>query len=77
MRNADFLEGGKNIIAFKMKVADLSTLLQNRQWRVLWNYPIKAAGIDDSMFTGSYYAGMNTDASGTPSFEYGTVTTVE
>ena len=77
VRLADYVEGGVQKIVFKMKMADLSTLLPNRQWRVLWNYPIKAAGIDDSLFTGSYYVGMNTDASGLTSFEYGTVTTIE
>jgi hypothetical protein len=77
VRLADYVENGVQKIAFKMKLADLSTLLPNRQWRVLWNYPIKASGIDDTLFTGSYYVGMNTDASSVPSFEYGTVTTIE
>jgi hypothetical protein len=60
-----------------MKVADLSTLVPNRQWRILWNYPIKTPSIDPTLFTGSYYVGMNTDTSGVVSFEYGTVTTIE
>ncbi len=77
VRLADYIEGGVQKIVFKMKLADLSTLLPNRQWRVLWNYPIKAAGIDDTLFTGSYYVGMNTDTSSATSFEYGTVTTIE
>ena len=77
VRLADYIEGGVQKIVFKMKLADLSTLLPNRQWRVLWNYPIKATGIDDTLFTGSYYVGMNTDASSLASFEYGTVTTIE
>ena len=77
VRLADYIEGGVQKIVFKMKLADLSTLLPNRQWRVLWNYPIKATGIDDTLFTGSYYVGMNTDASSLTSFEYGTVTTIE
>jgi hypothetical protein len=77
VRLADYLDGATQKIVFKMKVADLSTLLPNRQWRVLWNYPIKATGIDDSLFTGSYYVGMNTDTSSVTSFEYGTVTTIE
>jgi hypothetical protein len=77
VRLADYVEGDVQKIAFKMKLADLSTLLPNRQWRILWNYPIRAEGIDASLFTGSYYVGMNTDASGLTSFEYGTVTTIE
>jgi len=66
-------------VTFKLKVASLgapgSTLLPNRQWRILWNYPIPPD--DSTPFTGSYYVGMNTDAAGVPSFEYGTVTTIE
>ena len=77
VRLADYIENGVQKIVFKMKLADLSTLLPNRQWRVLWNYPIKATGIDPTLFTGSYYVGMNTDTSSVPSFEYGTVTTIE
>jgi hypothetical protein len=77
VRLADFIDGGVQKVVFKMKVADLSTLQPNRQWRIIWNYPIKADGIDASIFTGSYYIGMNTDNSSVPSFEYGTVTTIE
>src|SRR5258706_121583 len=77
VRLADYVDGGVQKIVFKMKLADLSTLLPNRQWRVLWNYPIRATGIDPTLFTGSYYVGMNTDASSLTSFEYGTVTTIE
>src|SRR5919202_5000596 len=63
-----------------MKVASLATMHPNRQWRVLWNFPIPPApapGATPAPFTGQYYVGMNTDGSGTPSFEYGTVTTQE
>ena len=77
VRLADYLDGTTQKIVFKMKVADLSTLLPNRQWRILWNYPIKTPSIDPTLFTGSYYVGMNTDTSGLTSFEYGTVTTIE
>ena len=77
VRLADYLDGTTQKIVFKMKVADLSTLLPNRQWRILWNYPIKTPSIDPTLFTGSYYVGMNTDTSGVTSFEYGTVTTIE
>jgi outer membrane biosynthesis protein TonB len=75
VRLADNVIGGKEKITFKMKVSDLSTLQPNRQWRFIWNYPIKPD--NTTPFTGSYYVGMNTDASGVPSFEYGTVTTIE
>jgi hypothetical protein len=77
VRLSDYLDGTTQKIVFKMKVADLSTLLPNRQWRILWNYPIKTPTIDPTLFTGSYYVGMNTDTSGVTSFEYGTVTTIE
>lgn len=63
-------------LVFKLKLAN-SALQANRQWRILWNYPIRSVDIPSSSFTGTYYVGMNTDAIGTRSFEYGTVTTVE
>lgn len=75
LRLADNIVAAKQTIVFRMKVADLSALLPNREWRVLWNYPI--APDATTPFTGSYYVGMNTDNTGVPSFEYGTVTTVE
>jgi hypothetical protein len=77
VRLTDFVSGGANKLVFKMKVANLSSLMPNRQWRFIWNYPTKAPAIADADFTGTYYCGMNTDAAGAPSFEYGTVTTVE
>jgi Calx-beta domain len=75
VRLADNVIGGKEKVSFKLSVANLSTLTPNRQWRVIWNYPIPPN--QTTPFTGSYYAGMNTDGSGGTSFEYGTVTTVE
>src|SRR5580765_1038888 len=75
VRIADNVIAGKEKISFKLKVANLTTLTPNRQWRVIWNYPIPPD--DTTPFTGSYYAGMNTDGSSAVSFEYGTVTTVE
>ncbi|MFN2454053.1 MAG: Calx-beta domain-containing protein [Pyrinomonadaceae bacterium] len=74
---ADFASGTATKLVFKLKVADLSTLIPDRQWRILFTYPIKAASIPAAQYTGTYYVGMNTDAAGAPSFEYGTVTTVE
>lgn len=73
---ADHVETGQNKLIFKLKVSDLSLLLPNRQWRILWNYPIKAGNIPPAQFTGTYYVGMNSDG-GVATFEYGTVTTVE
>lgn len=63
-------------LVFKLKISD-PALQANRQWRILWNYPIRSANIADSSYTGTYYVGMNTDVNGARSFEYGTVTTVE
>ncbi|HEX8708348.1 MAG TPA: FG-GAP-like repeat-containing protein [Pyrinomonadaceae bacterium] len=73
---ADYVEGSENKLVFKLKVADLSILVPNRQWRVIWNYPISPPASSLVTFTGSYYVGMNSDATG-PTFEYGTVATVE
>ena len=73
---ADHVEGGENKLVFKLKVADLSLLVPNRQWRIIWNYPISPPTVAVVPFTGSYYVGMNSDA-GAATFEYGTVSTVE
>ncbi len=72
---ADHVEGVDNKLVFKLKVADLSILVPNRQWRIIWNYPISPPPALTA-FTGSYYVGMNSDA-GAATFEYGTVSTVE
>ena len=63
-------------LVFKLKISN-PALQPNHQWRIIWNYPVKAADIADNLFTGTYYVGMNTDANSAPSFQYGTVTTVE
>ncbi|HEV7377640.1 MAG TPA: Calx-beta domain-containing protein [Pyrinomonadaceae bacterium] len=73
---ADHVEGSENKLVFKLKVADLSLLVPNRQWRIIWNYPISPPASSLVTFTGSYYVGMNSDA-GAATFEYGTVATVE
>ena len=77
---SDEIVGGVEKITFRLKVASLSTIPPNRQWRVLWNYPIQPApsapGETPAPFTGQYYIGMNSDG-GVNTFEYGTVTTVE
>ncbi|HKB70331.1 MAG TPA: fibronectin type III domain-containing protein [Thermoanaerobaculia bacterium] len=63
--------GAQNLV-FTMKVADLSTLVPGRAWRIVWNYPVPPP-IPNFPFDGIYYVGMNTDDSGAVSFEYGTV----
>lgn len=70
-----FLDNSNKLV-FKLKLSN-PVLQSNRQWRVLWNYPVKSPDIADSLFTGTYYVGMNTDAAGAKTFQYGTVTTVE
>src|SRR5205807_6091476 len=55
VRVADNVIGGKAKISFTLKVANLSTLQPNRQWRVIWNYPIPPN--TTTPFTGSYYVG--------------------
>lgn len=54
-------------LVFTMKVQDLSTLPPNSRWRIAWDWFNPATG--DEM----YYAGMQTDNMGTPTFEYGTL----
>jgi uncharacterized repeat protein (TIGR01451 family) len=71
-----FLENAHKLV-FKMKVANLSTLPPNRQWRILWHYPKGPGGEAQTSFAGRYYVGMNTNASGQVSFEYGIVTNVD
>jgi hypothetical protein len=52
---------------FKMKVADLSTIPPNSRWRIVW---------DSYASSGQqFYVGMNSDSSGTVSFEYGEIAT--
>lgn len=54
-------------LVFNLKVADLSSSPNDRMWRIIWNSPNAPSG--------QYYVGMTKDASGTVSFEYGTVAT--
>jgi hypothetical protein len=62
-------------LMFKMKVRDLSTLPPNSRWRLVWDW----TGINGRKETinpdEQYYVGMTADATGTPTFEYGTVQT--
>lgn len=61
---------GSQKLEFTLKVASLATMAPNRMWRITWKYPDAPAG-EYPGFAGRYYVGMNTDASGTPTFEYG------
>lgn len=54
-------------LVFQLKVTDLSTILPNRRWRIIWNSPISPDG--------QYYVGMTSDANGAITYEYGTVMT--
>jgi hypothetical protein len=77
---SDEVVGGAQKITFKLKVADLNTIVPNRQWRVLWYYPQAPApptpNATPAPFTGQYYVGLNSDG-GQLTYEYGTVTTEE
>jgi uncharacterized repeat protein (TIGR01451 family) len=72
-----FPDGAKKL-SFEMKVANLGAAPPpNRQWRILWNYPIGPGGDGQTSFAGRYYVGMNTNSTGQVSFEYGIVTNVD
>jgi hypothetical protein len=66
---------------FKMKVNDLSTVLPNSRWRIIWNsaaaetYPSVANDpvSGDPLYAQQFYVGMTTGPSGPPTFEYGTL----
>lgn len=59
-----------NKLVFTMKVADLSTVPANRQWRVIWTPPTAPS----TPGTDRYYVGMNSSAAGAVSYDYGVVT---
>ena len=67
-----FADGSRKLV-FKMKVANLSSLTPNRMWRILWSYPDAPANGNPTSteFVGRYYIGMNVNADGTTTFEYG------
>ena len=54
-------------LVFKLKVADLSIVPNERMWRVVWNSPFSPGG--------QYYVGMTKDNMGVVTFDYGTVAT--
>jgi Fibronectin type III domain len=58
---------GANDLMFQMKVGDLTTIPPNSRWRMVWD-SFKSPGEQ-------YYVGMTMGASGTPTFEYGYITT--
>ncbi|MBD0325406.1 MAG: VCBS repeat-containing protein, partial [Pyrinomonadaceae bacterium] len=72
---------GANKLVFKLKVASLCQILPNRQWRLIWNYPVppdpSTTEESVSAFAGRYYVGMTTNAQGAVSFDYGIVTNVD
>lgn len=59
-----FNSDGSQKLTFTLKMANLSSLPPNAQWRLFWNSPSAPNGI--------YYVGMTTDVNSQPSFEYGT-----
>jgi hypothetical protein len=61
-----FFADGSRKLFFTMKVADLSAVPANAQWRILWNSPQAP--------NGQFYVGMNSDTNSNVTFEYGTVT---
>ena len=67
-----FQADGVNRLVFTMKVADLSTIPANRQWRIIWTPPVAPS----TPGTDRYYVGMNSNAGGAAAvtFEYGVVT---
>lgn len=65
-----FVGAGVNELVFTMKVADLSTITPNHQWRIIWTPATAPSGTADR-----YYLGMSSDGTGAVSYDYGTVTT--
>jgi len=60
-------------LEFTLKVgANVATTTPNRQWRVIWAYP-NGPGVPNIPFGGLYYIGMNSDALGNVTYEYGTI----
>src|SRR5262249_54960771 len=49
---------GSQTLVFTLKVKDLSTLVPNRAWRLIWNYAVPPP-ISNFPFDGIYYVGMN------------------
>lgn len=64
-----FFDDGSNKLVFTMKVADLSAVPPNRQYRIIWTPKAAPSATEDR-----YYVGMTSNGAGTVSYEYGTVT---
>lgn len=60
-----FYADGSQKLTFVVKVADLSAVPANAQWRILWNSPNAPSG--------QFYVGMSSDQNTNVTFEYGTV----
>ncbi len=67
-----FQTDGVNKLVFTMKVATLTTVPADRQWRIVWTPAVAPA----TPGTDRYYVGMNSNAGGgaAVTFEYGVVT---
>lgn len=60
-------------LEFTVKVgANVATTVPNRQWRIIWAYP-NGPAVPNIPFSGLYYVGMNSDATGNVTYEYGTI----
>ena len=64
-----FVGAGVNELVFTMKVADLTTVPPNHQWRIIWTPAVAPSATADR-----YYVGMTSDGAGAVSYDYGTVT---
>ncbi|MEO5720811.1 MAG: dockerin type I domain-containing protein [Chthoniobacterales bacterium] len=66
-------------LVFNLRVADLTTVPNNRMWRIVWDSP-NATDFTRPAPTlpkdvGQFYLGMTKDAAGVVTYEYGTVDT--
>jgi hypothetical protein len=62
-----YMGSGVNKLVFTLKVgaSTLGPLPPSSQWYIIWNRPVPDANFD------RWYVAMKTDATGTPTFEYG------
>ena len=63
-----FFADNSTKLIFTLKVADLSTVPADRQYRIIWTPKTPPSSTDDR-----YYVGMTSTAPGTVNYEYGTV----
>lgn len=73
-----FFAGDARKLVFTMKVGSLNPPPPDRMWRIIWNYPDAPVPPNptSTSFVGRYYVGMNTDAAGAVTFEYGIARTL-